>query len=525
MIKQKYREIILGSVIICGMLLQMICMITHFTHFDDVGLLTSILSLGDDFVSRMDYRIFGWTYAPLQCVIISLLIDGEYSYALNLFLGRLPSLVFSCLNIVLLLKILQKSLCKKENEFLIKLLGIILLAFSWESLIYASQAEPYSVAVTGVLLLIYNQYVIHESQKIQIWKLAIAGALVCYANYQLFIFVFCFYVSLFIPFILRKNWNDFLKALIASIGSFILCLPLLKSFFMGGFFERGLNWNRGIDSQYVFDSALTNGNALYPISFFLRNTTGWYRNFFVFNTNTWWADTLAVFLVILSVIGIIYVHQKRLFFSVFLDLCLVLNGVMILLGRLTFSPSRHTLVLMPFAILLICYGSIGLQDMIGKNRESGIKIFLLLIILAKVGTFLVYFPEEYSIRKNQISQQMVDDLIDEYNPQIVCFYGDTFDLDLMHFADYSKQTEGGLVDQYICKNNQEVQPGDRILYFSRCQKITEHDLHLINDNLGQHSLHFEYADERDSDIEVEYARNVFSNYRNGYYLYLYTVME
>ncbi len=70
--KNKWKMILVCSMMI-GIVLRIVVSFRHFTHYDDVGLLATLLQLGDQFRDRLGYRAIGWTYAPLQVGIISAL--------------------------------------------------------------------------------------------------------------------------------------------------------------------------------------------------------------------------------------------------------------------------------------------------------------------------------------------------------------------------------------------------------------------------------------------------------------------
>lgn len=79
--------------------------------------------------------------------------------------------------------------------------------------------------------------------------------------------------------------------------------------------------------------------------------------------------------------------------------------------------------------------------------------------------------------------------------------------------------------QCIQKKGQSIKEGDVVIFFSRTREIREDDLNLIAESLN--GYHLKLTDQRciGSNVEVEYAANVFQNDRNGYFYYLYEVVS
>ena len=167
--------ILLTGIIIRGMINPV-----HFTHVDDVGFIASLASNNSGLLNKLKWWHTGWTYGPLQIILLSFLVNKKYGYYQNLIIGRLPSLVFSILNLFLALYLSRKV--KGGRCGLTELSVVILLSFSWENIIYASQAEPYAIVVTSMFILLITFQDIVYCRKINVIKHSLIMALLCYTH-------------------------------------------------------------------------------------------------------------------------------------------------------------------------------------------------------------------------------------------------------------------------------------------------------------------------------------------------------
>lgn len=292
---EKYNvceRILLVFVFIAGVFLRVLLTYKHFTHYDDIGLITSLLQFGDRFIERLKYRELGWTYAPFQVAMISLLINKKWGYTGNIILGRLPSLFFSIVNLLLFLYLLDKK-CK--NKFAL-FFSIYLILFSWENIIYAAQAEPYSICVTAMLLCLILYLRIIEDKDINIVLTGFICAWSCYASYQMFVYIFAFYVSIFFFFLFKKNISKVRGTIFSGCLTFILCVPLIINFFRYHLLSRSVNWNQGDNGQFLFCVDNAENKLLYFLSFFIRNTVIFLEVFlYIMNRACWLTFYLFLF--------------------------------------------------------------------------------------------------------------------------------------------------------------------------------------------------------------------------------------
>lgn len=516
--EEQLWKMLLVLIFAVGTILRILMSWKHFTHYDDVGLITSLCRLGQKFTERLNYRDIGWTYAPFQVGMISLLIDKKWGYTGNIILGRLPSLIFSVINIGLIAYLLLKR-CK--NKFA-ALFAIVLLTFSWENIIYASQAEPYAIGVTAMLICMILYFRIIDKKKINVIMVAAISAWECYASYQMFMYVFVLYLSLFILFTARKDIKELIKSIISSILAFIICIPLLMNFRAYSLLGRSVNWNIGNQGQFFFQIENAENKLTYFINFFVRNTVTLIRSFFVYKEKSFIVNAFAFLILAAILAGIIYINYKEHSIALFIDICLFFTCIMILTGKLTCSPSRHMLVFEPILLFL---SAMGIEFFIQlKRRKADILAKLIYggTLVGIIAIFMLNFQTEFKLRKNNISEKMVCEMIEEYNPIFITFYRGTFDLDLMQIENYDKMLAGGIGTQCIKKSgNESLQEGDCVIFFSRAAAIQAEDLEEIRDLIGSKELKLMEKNEFAGDTEVEYAKGEFSNYKNDSYMYIY----
>lgn len=112
------------------------------------------------------------------------------------------------------------------------------------------------------------------------------------------------------------------------------------------------------------------------------------------------------------------IRHKILIYSI------LLSGVwigLILLGKITLSPTRHSMVLLP---ILLLFAAEGLQFLLVKN----IKFLMLACITWTVvlsSSFVMTYPEEKAARCDIFSEKLMDSLITQYRPDLVLSYGFT----------------------------------------------------------------------------------------------------
>lgn len=123
-----------------------------------------------------------------------------------------------------------------------------------------------------------------------------------------------------------------------------------------------------------------------------------------------------------------------------MDVNLILILGMIVLGKLTLSPSRHMMIVIPF---LISYISMGLFCVLNFCKEKYTWIVPISILVVMICFFKGYF-DEFNKRKMVLNEETIETIVKEYNVDYICSYGYWFNLNLMKFTDYRNISEGQL---------------------------------------------------------------------------------
>lgn len=451
-----------------AVLMRVYMWIFHFGTCDDLGVAVTTLygENGDGAIRDLikgfkSFLRFGWTYAPLQFSITTLLLNLKESYQQIVILGRLPSFVFSIgtifLGVFLGLRILSKN---NDNSLFSKsifILGLLLVSFSFENILFAGQMECYAVAPFGsviILLLFYK-----NKNGFWLWNWIFLAALCC-LQWQFFIIVFAFFAVYFCEaFISKKSWIK--DVMLQAETVFILNIPNLYIFLRGGMINRGaIVWNVGPNMEYLFHLDETKGSLFsiikYIFSFFCINIIKIYKILFIPLKYTGFFSTVfAVLLVILTILGLLWLHKQNQYkiFAYFSDTIIVLTITLILFKKLTFGPSRHMLVYQPFIIVWILCGILYIGLIFNSKRIiNGLIIgFSSLLFVA----FLAEIPEQLIIRKNRYSPKEFNSVIKKYNPDIIITYGymATMNTFLTEISGYDKVIERSAHEQFLIKKD------------------------------------------------------------------------
>lgn len=464
--KEHYlKKALLIVMIAAGVFIRLQMAWFHFVHYDDVGIAVSYLR-DNDGLNFLWKR--GWTYAPLQIIFSTAFLSEQNSYITNLFISRIPSAVCGILSIIAIYILIKRMYCRKESESkttYLPLLAAALITFSWQNIIYSAQAEPYTIGVLFVtIILLFFSYESEFQHKSFFICLSVIMGILCYGQYQIFIFVFTYYLACFWDCLIKKEYKALLHYLLASIGSLLLTVPILLKIITLGLLSRGTNWNVGPENCYLFTWPNSNfGEGIeYIFTFFIKNIYLLYENFFVSNKENLGVHLSAIILLLLSILGAIFLQKRKdRKLKVFVNLSFLLILIMIVLGKLTLSPSRHMMVMFPFMILLICEGIVSLGKL-WSNKTIGNKLTLALVLAIMLVFFLDY-PTEFSKRKMILDEKTIKERVEEYQPDIICAHGYFFAINMMNFPGYTNITDSSLPEMSYYVKSQE-QANTRIMF-------------------------------------------------------------
>lgn len=544
--QKNYRKAILNILlflaIAIGCVVRIYMCIYHFTSCDDLGVAMSMLNgEGHEWSIRncvdgfLSFRAFGWTYAPLQFIVTCILLSPQYSYLQTIVIGRIPSLFFGVISLFIFYR-LCASIWQDEEEVKGKqaiICSLILLATSFENIIYSAQMESYAIGVAAVLVCLFL-FVINVDE-FKITYTTVLVSLLCYAQYQLFIFVFCFYAVMFFKYFhVRKTCR---RVVLSGITSVVLNIPNLHSFFDKGMGDRGLNWNIGFEGQFLYDiTTLDNFGEIfrYTVKFFINNVLQCYKYLLLPCKYETIAAIIAAFLVILTLIGLLKLHkgnQVERDIGYFIDAVFALYLVLILKGTLTLSPSRHLLVMVPVILICICAGFIALLNKLTNLKYCDIisgSFYAIIIIL-----FMLELPDQINDRTNRFDAEYFENVIKEYDADFVITYGYSMDAYLLENVDYIQRLDYGLFDGLIYKKDLDLSDGDdkTVIFFSNSStfsdKCYDKGKDLLDADLqemgcmAEYQLIHENTSEERWGATQEYAGNLFPDSIYGEYIYGY----
>ena len=528
-------KVLLFFIISCGILIRVFMAYWHFTHVDDVGVLVQYLlqNQGTNEINQGMALARNWTYAPLQGIFTSLLVNKTFSYRLNVFMSRIPSCLFGIAAIFVFYKILRKMAFEK-TKYLLPLF-CALLCFSWENIIYSAQAEPYEIVVFwGYVIILSAFQKFYESWKKSFFYLVVFS-FGCYAHYQFFILIFSYYLALFVCNLREKN--NLIRICTISFGNLLLSLPILKLFFTLNRLKNGLNWNRGLGDQFflTLSSEHLVNNIKHFFKFFTCNTFYVFKYFFTIDSFDILSTVLAIILLSFAFVGFFYLHKKNLLLALYSDFVIFIVVVLVTKQKLTFGPSRHILFIYPMFMIFLCYGVLFLRDIFSSIFVQKQIIPIKIILVALCSSFLFSLLREIGNRKNLLSEKELNKLAKEYSPDFIYGTAWTPDICAMEIDGYSE--EFYWIDRGLQKKTAHPLRSNKYLIINRCISI-ENLFSRKNDrffyHLESHEEKFKEANFSDFNViykkeislptEIEYAQKYF-NYPNGLCLYVIESIE
>ncbi|GBR75517.1 hypothetical protein NO2_0184 [Candidatus Termititenax persephonae] len=336
--------------------------------------------------------------APLQFLITPFLINDQQNYNTLLFMGRLPSCVFSLLTILLLCFILKK------NNHTALLLGVLIGALSLENIIFAKQSYSYAIgclAAAGLLLLL--QHSRQENFFRQHW-LTSAGltTLFVYAHYQLFFLLPAYYLVNF--WLKRFSYPEAKKLIYSGLLNLAFGLPALCYILLVRPTAGAAIYNSGLHGEFLFTPdknifwfLLRNGflvltHTLSPVAadnFFYWIFGGLFTAGFVLGLRKCYKTPEGLFVVfsLLTYLGLVFTQ------------------------KLTLTPTRNALVYLPLFIYVIAQ---SLPELKTKT--------LAYLLSAYTGIFLFFFPSFLRGRQTPLNEKELVKIIEHYQPYLIGEY-------------------------------------------------------------------------------------------------------
>lgn len=576
----KHSKILaIGCLILLGSAARLADLSTHFTHLDDIGVAYTIMlrakgaepigafiqnqpETGEVLKSLFDRLTLvskRFTYAPLQFLLTYFLVSPEQSYRQALFWGRFPSCFFGILALLLFVIFYKKFDRLKTPAVFI---ALSLLAFSYENVIYAKQMESYSIgvfaAVCVLILLIYQMNPRNFSFKKIL--LAFAGMTVLsHAQYQVLFFMPAFVLTLLGYYLLHNrrlsgkprmascpSRPETLRYLLIAAAVYGLSIyPLYQSLIsIHESFRPGVHWNGGPQNEFwpqfsAGDSLLTQG--IKAVWFFAKNlpivfgsVTG-----FMPETHRGFVPATIFFLALsgLGIAGLLTARRLQKRMLGFFFICVALSWCALVLSlKLSFSPTRHSLILLPFFavtaaegwnFLLWLFKTLPGSPMIRRFGHLPLAGFILVMFLAS-------FPQFLAQRKDPFDEREIERKLSEFDVDTVYASGWTWNLGLMK----------GVREKFNCFEAEVMRPPSyhsrpiphrTIAFISQRNKLSlelftimRHHLNLYNFMKGRQAevlnadagdYELIYSQEIASDVEIEFSSRT-RNGSNGFFFYI-----
>lgn len=529
--KNRWIPIVIWGVIVLGTIFRIVMYSTHFTHVDDMGYIASVLDkdkylLSPEQQRQMFFEGYGWTYGPANTFLLMCYLDDRYSYMATLLLGRLPSLLFGICAVLVTVYIIKRYICENNYSKSALLAGAVLMSLSWEQVIYSAQAEPYSIGLLFVALIIWLIWEDYCTSVFKSFLAIICFVLACYFQYQMFMVVFAAVVSLYLVHFKEKITR--LRAFATGVSAFVITIPLLNGMSESGALQRGVNWNAGLGWIFLFNLPRDENSILYIIKFFVGNAVTIFKYIFAVDKVGVLGTVVSVFLLALAIIGIVKLHDCCLRVAVFQDVLLVEFLIMILRGSLTFGPSRHILFIIPLMVIDISLGIYMLKDTYKKADYLVIPMLFTIIV-----AFTLSAPYEFGERRRLIDEKMISSLALEYDVEFLYEYAGIeapHDMELMKIDGYHKGHSNFLMKNDMSKN---TSIGKRVLLYSNYYDYPElmlEALPVLQQDLRDTGYDVDwsrldecrviYSDDVITSEGVEYASNLYYTKGNEKHLYV-----
>ena len=434
----------------------------HFTHIDDIGVAYDLLNPNSEpniicqwrfeavqkrwpilfsgtntameFVCNIPVRwerlwriSQGWTYAPFQFWLTQSFLDPtkNYSYEEIKYWGRLPSFIFFVIGLMAFFLLLKYALPGFRNHKTIALAITLMAGFSLEQRIMAAQMESYAIGLLANCVAIWALIQLRclnnlPYRWIMIYALALSVSISM--QYQAIPLVFSGLLAIFI-----FDWRNImgLPTNLLKLASLISLTVFLTYCFIGDITHlshRGISWNAGPGDQYI-----VTGNTLFErglsllVLIFNKSSYNYYSVISSIQLSPIWANIFGVAIIFVSALGALNLfHNRKVntyrFFLLLSVIYLITYLLLIFLGRLSFSPTRHLLFFMPFMLIMFGY---GLQFIGLKIDRPLIKRFSLIALFTYLIISIATFQDFYEMRVDNLSDQFFKQIVVDRRPDFV----------------------------------------------------------------------------------------------------------
>lgn len=457
---KKYLKIILFVVVVIYISVRYDALNFHFSHIDDLAV-PYIISKDykDGVLSKMNLsknkeKIFSktypfleplvkafaiakyTTYAPFQFIFTSFLVDKKDNYKKTIFWSRFPSFIFSVLSAFLLIYIFKILYHKWYLQ--LSIFGVLILGLSWTHIIHTAQSYSYAIGITSyfifIIILIKSTSII-KFKTIEVLLYSLLIAILFFTNYQS---IFLVSGLVFTIFYLNRNKLKIIFPKLCIFFSIIFFgFSLVYYIFLSEYTHRGVvDWNKGPNNEFFlsFNGLTIIESILHFIKFFFVNFYIVFKFLISFvSENNIINVFFSLLYIILFIIGIFSLIKskdiKKKSLSYFLITTIFVWIVLVVLKKITFSPTRHSLVLLSFISIFVPFGFIYVY----KKCKKKSPIYILTFIIITITLFFIDYNNIKKSRTDKFYPHEIENIIKKYNISSVCSYDATCNLLFMDF--------------------------------------------------------------------------------------------
>lgn len=482
-----------------------------------------------------------WTYAPIPMLATPILLEPGQHYTTIKFLGRLPSVFFSIVAMLIIVDI-GRSIWPASATTM----GLILLpplAFSQEATIAAAQMFPYAatIATAAALLWLVARDASALTKPLEqgfFLRRLIILALIPYFSYQA-VLLLPGYLALVILGVLwpspRIRIHDLVRPALLCIGTIVAILP---AYFFRIRTTAAIGWNAGPNGEFVFHPTSPLAAVPEAGSFIIRN--GWICLGALFSPdvgNPWVTAAVTATLLVTAATAIVTMigdlSQRRL--TPTTSLCIAASTslavliVLVLAGKLALAPTRHLLLYAPVVLVLAGVGFARLimtAPRLDLPLGASPSLLVATIWTACLGlTFFSAFSGFVSARRDPFDERQLTALARQVNADVVVGYGSTLQPLLMPELAKAVPTIS------LSAPSAHVPNGvHRILYLSHRRDLEPSDCQILRSRMApktpipQPCGQLTTLEKHPSEVEVE-ATTDTKNGTNGLFATLSTIPD
>lgn len=535
----------------------------HFTHYDDIkvdqltnyqanafevkfGQLRYAGGISEE-LYNLFYLLFGkafnvfynainfsryWTYAPAQFIFTFALLPFGKDYTSIKFFGRFPSLIFGCIALIVIWKVVYKVTQSKAVAYF----GTAILGFSWQAILYCMHMSNYeSIILCGGC---FSLYILSSYEKDSTRKWVLDGiilGIMTWFHYQVVCFLGGYIFAVLILKLLRKEKikNIFWGICQIAIGYSVIIWPLFLFANMDG----KPTWNAGVNGEFLYNFSWNIG---YTLKFFVVNS---YKVFKAMLSPVPLylplSNTIVIILGIFFILGIIKSIgeyrsiNERFLISLFCTGTIATEYFFVFLGKFTLSPTRHCNVLIPVYIIEICLGLFYFVNFVFLRKPRFILIVPYVFCILMGIAWGKYGKVIKNERVDMFSSDLVANILNQTSPDLVI---DRSAPQLWYLLDKAEYPRRQIIDYQtdFYDKDDDIYNNHRILIVSHTSKIDNDVL----DSLASQLVEYGYMEQVDaeklknSECSIKYEKmgkldfdfyNVTNGAANNLFYYLYEI--